>query len=564
MESVFVAQDGGDAGGLLVTSASSSEIRDLESWAALTESGVSEPPSRRAPRSSDDETKGYVVGDYWIDHKKALFQATRVTAGLASWRRITLGALPADLAACYAERRLVPGYAGKAKQIQRASDDATLDIGFLADGSVDKAAEDAFVIGTTAKVIIWYDQTANGYDATAATTFRPDAIPFDYVGNARGVQFSNSAVVNGIGGKIKNAMTIPVELELDSRDVSIVGLASFGHGTRNSPLVELSGVKPFCFGNCATTGISALAIRHDSAFKTFTGERPPITPAVYGAISSASGVTMYHNERSSGAKSAYASNALAGGLIGGTTLFVDGASDPDYGYNTQAAVLIFDRAITADEYQGLVALLHAEFEVPPQTRGIIVCDGDSIVEGSFGTYLQSWPRRMESLLQRPAVIYNVANGGGTFSTQTSFITSRWNGLYNDANPFNKLVISVGTNDLAADHTAATVYADLQTYLTTVRTAGWAGEIYGATIMPRGGFVTGNREANRLAYNALLRANWAALGLTGIIDIASDPTMGAAGVYNDDTLFGDTTHPNDGGIAYEAQIFGEALDYPAVT
>jgi hypothetical protein len=64
-------------------------------------------------------------------------------------------------------RALFCGYAGRLYQVQRASDQKTLDIGALAPGGyADAAAQDAFCAGTTCAITTIYDQTIRGNHLT--------------------------------------------------------------------------------------------------------------------------------------------------------------------------------------------------------------------------------------------------------------------------------------------------------------------------------------------------------------------------------------------------------------
>lgn len=76
-------------------------------------------------------------------------------------------------AAAYSMRRLKSTYTGPAIRLRRASDNAEQDIGFLGftgfTGSpIDTAAATAFCASTQCFVGIWYDQSGNGRNATAA------------------------------------------------------------------------------------------------------------------------------------------------------------------------------------------------------------------------------------------------------------------------------------------------------------------------------------------------------------------------------------------------------------
>lgn len=77
------------------------------------------------------------------------------------------GGFPLDdygdgLAAAYALHRLLSDYEGPAILVRRDSDNATLDIGFLADGSLDTAALLAHCGANSGYVVTWYDQSGLG------------------------------------------------------------------------------------------------------------------------------------------------------------------------------------------------------------------------------------------------------------------------------------------------------------------------------------------------------------------------------------------------------------------
>jgi hypothetical protein len=83
------------------------------------------------------------------------------------------GGFGAPASAAYSFRKLRAAYAGKAVQLRRASDNAVLDIGFTAGGDFDTAAAATFCNATSCFVGIWYDQSGNGRDVTAAGATQP-------------------------------------------------------------------------------------------------------------------------------------------------------------------------------------------------------------------------------------------------------------------------------------------------------------------------------------------------------------------------------------------------------
>lgn len=72
-------------------------------------------------------------------------------------------------ASSYSLRQVSSSYAGYAIQVRRSSDNATMDIGFLA-GNLDTAALKTFTGSGSAYVSIWYDQSGSGRDASQAST----------------------------------------------------------------------------------------------------------------------------------------------------------------------------------------------------------------------------------------------------------------------------------------------------------------------------------------------------------------------------------------------------------
>jgi hypothetical protein len=70
---------------------------------------------------------------------------------------------------CVFLRKVVPAYGGNCIRVQRASDSATQDIGFIGD-DIDEFAIESFCAGTDGRVTIWYDQSGNGNNLTPGTT----------------------------------------------------------------------------------------------------------------------------------------------------------------------------------------------------------------------------------------------------------------------------------------------------------------------------------------------------------------------------------------------------------
>lgn len=71
--------------------------------------------------------------------------------------------------AAWSTRKLRTAYAGSALRVRRSSDNAELDIGFLANGDLNTTTLLAHCGAGQGFVVTWYDQSGNGNDVTQAT-----------------------------------------------------------------------------------------------------------------------------------------------------------------------------------------------------------------------------------------------------------------------------------------------------------------------------------------------------------------------------------------------------------
>jgi hypothetical protein len=101
--------------------------------------------------------------------------AAVLTAGAATWSPTAsaAGTGPCDIYAsggtpCVAAhsttRALLSSYSGNLYQVRRSSDNATRNIGLLATGVADAAAQDSFCAGTSCVITVVYDQSGRGND----------------------------------------------------------------------------------------------------------------------------------------------------------------------------------------------------------------------------------------------------------------------------------------------------------------------------------------------------------------------------------------------------------------
>lgn len=91
------------------------------------------------------------------------FPLTFTGAFVGAWDGITTSCLVAD-------RRVRSAYSGAVLRVRRASDNAELDIGYLADGSLDDSAIDTFRGASSAFLVTRYDQSGNARHVTQSVT----------------------------------------------------------------------------------------------------------------------------------------------------------------------------------------------------------------------------------------------------------------------------------------------------------------------------------------------------------------------------------------------------------
>ncbi|MEN9330960.1 MAG: hypothetical protein RLZZ94_50, partial [Bacteroidota bacterium] len=99
----------------------------------------------------------------------------------------------------YSLRALSSCYQGSAINVRRSSDNATLDIGFTAQGHLDTTALKTFAGSGNAYITIWYDQSSNNRNMVQTNTgYQPQIIfngEFKYIGTRPAVDFYNNKVL---------------------------------------------------------------------------------------------------------------------------------------------------------------------------------------------------------------------------------------------------------------------------------------------------------------------------------------------------------------------------------
>jgi hypothetical protein len=158
-----------------------------------------------------------------------------------------------------------------------------------------------------------------------------------------------------------------------------------------------------------------------------------------------------------------------------------------------------------------------------------------------------WPSRIDHWA-------NLAVGGSSFDQRNGWDPDRvdpW--IARLGQPCAVLIQEGGPTDFANDLTAQQVLEANQRYTQARRAAGFD-VIVGATTPPLG-WITPAQDAQRRAYNDLLRRYWRQVGLDVLVDVAALPELQDV---HDVQWFSDTTHFTDRASTRVAQLYASTI------
>lgn len=506
-------------------------------------------PSARAPLPTDDVNAGYVAGQFWTI-PGATWQCLRNNAGSAIWTPFFVGTGPADLVpvasggAAFGMKRLTAAYGtGACIDVQLGSGGSATTINFLPNGELDIAALETVLKGATGRISKWYDQSGNANHATQSTFLAmPGIAVSNQIGGARSVVFD--AGIDTSGPNV--CMVLPAGVATTSVAVSIAAVTRVNSSARNAPFVQLTNASfPYSYGVYFQSRVVQVY---------FGGNRPsaqsgPTTPFV-SMVASSGSANVHTVGGVESTTSGNVSQPLAGGFLGYSVSF------SGYGNFEAAAILIYPSTVSQANQDLLQSSLNTLFNIPSQTRNVVVFDGDSITQGFQASLHQGYPRKLIPLLKHPATVYNLAYYGQTLANRVSLYPNEIAPLFNPAAKNNILSIWAATNDFyISGSLAPAVYASYQQYVALAQATGF--KVIVATVTPR----SGGTNAQVAPFNALVQAGWnlpqsaGGLGADAFVDIASDPTMG---VFSS-TYYADTTHPDDLGYSVTTPLFATAVN-----
>lgn len=401
-----------------------------------------------------------------------------------------------------------------------------------------------YVAGTgytlaSGRISQWDDQSGNGNHLTQGTAARQPLPVTDWRGRSA-VRFELT----------NNFLTIPSTLAMDIRSMSVFVCGRARSSGGDKTVISITGSS------------TAIPLRHrvngsvpecvSAGGYTSNTLNTLLNQEIHGATLSAS-ATVAHTSLSSqshGAPAAYSGNGGQLGALNSGTYF----------YGEMFEVLIYNRTLTSLEVAEIKAQWTTDYQIPAalDSRQILF-EGDSIFTG-FSSNFEAigWQFAKKRPLWR---VQSTASSGATISTLTSR-AARIDAHYNAGFSRNVLVVHIGTNDMGSVggfQSAATVYANLITYLTARKTAGW--EVWATTRLATAG------QAAVDEYNALLYGTpgggtgpgiVADTGIAGLINYAADPRFDA-GSHTDALYYQpDGLHPVDLGSDALADITNLAI------
>lgn len=463
----------------------------------------------------------------------------------------------------YGMRRVVTAYSGPLIQVQRASDNATMDVPQDAKGLPDFAAVVAWASGSETRIRTWYDQTGQTRHATQTTWAM---MPLFDAAGLYGASTSFGAFKTALfDGRWANStrypkrMIIPTTVTGNYQNHSVFmvfqpksggEVATYYGFAKAGPAEALS-----LLNTIDTNGVQISGNPTDSP----SGRRPRSQFQALG-LSSGVGNLKYFQDGQVLPTTAKWSDTILGGVLG------DG--QPQFqnflGYENFLAWGFYPAALSDANSASIVSSLNATFGLKSPANNYIVMVGDSILGGGTvvsGLEGRSTPRWIEPYLTGSPALYNLGSSSQTLTQVAANATNREDVIKSDT-VFGAgkrcLVAQIGTNDFADGASTAagfglTMYNRMADYVAARRGAGFT-HIAVCTVLPCSNTSAWQNQASqawveRNDYNARLRANKA--GADIIIDLASHPVMGVFANTADPVYYQDRLHPTGEGLRLTA-------------
>jgi hypothetical protein len=194
---------------------------------------------------------------------------------------------------------------------------------------------------------------------------------------------------------------------------------------------------------------------------------------------------------------------------------------------------------------------------------LLVHDGNSIVEGYGASALQTAQRKTLALLKaagKSIQPFNMAVYGRTQAQVNAVAAANVVALGAAGSYTKKIVLAVDvSNDLNATALSSDAMTSLQSYCSTVRSAGFL--VIVSTVKPRGD-ATANFIAQQPAFNTSLRASWVTFA-DALMDVAADAAVGGNGAGTGITIppyYYDQAHLTTLG---QQSVIAPNYEYPSI-
>lgn len=268
-----------------------------------------------------------------------------------------------------------------------------------------------------------------------------------------------------------------------------------------------------------------------------------------------------------GAEVSYSQQGANAGVAGGN-LFIGSSNAGPWTQSSPQAIFyrmrVHSTQYTAADAQAITQVFRADISnrgVPTSPQSPLLgapqlhCVGDSI---TAGVALVTRPPFCGDLVLTNQPTYTVSNWGVSGAKLQQFASSEPNRVaqlcHSTTGPQGVVHIMAGVNDFISGGLSAPVlYSFLQGEVQSLKSGGC--KVFVSTLLDFGG-----GDAQKNAYNNLIRTGIVASGADGIDDMAADPILGADGASANATFFSGGLHPTDAGEVHEAAAMSNTLNY----
>ena len=446
-------------------------------------------------------------------------------------------------------------YAGPAMTVKRSDTDASKQVGFDADGSLDTKAIDSFTVapdilrnyatynsGVTPRIALWNDQGGGSNDALQPAALQRPTITADRMhGNSRAIMFDAHGGV-GDWDPALTFLNLPSGVALSANHFTMAVIAEATSAFIPPGFVTVGAVTGvnagLQFGRYGSKTMACDGAGDNAAAAVV----PTETPAVIVCTADAHGKTidMLGTTATTPGGNDF---RVAGGALGHS-------ADKRSGLVNISAAIVVPWPVDAATRAALQASLNETFAIAPQTNGVIVVLGDSHSDGAGAPFQQGWTHQMMRQLGRNDIqLVNAASYGG----QLSYAVDQWQ-TYAQPNldassGKNKIVIlQGGYNDQQSGHTAPDIIATYKRGAALAHAAG--AKAVCVTDVIRAGATLTNTTIS--AVNKAIRAPLTECD--AVIDWAKVPAFNQqAGPYPPPYFANDHVHLTARGQALQAQI-----------